>query len=141
MNTLPSGMFHGLHHINALDLSANNISHTIGAGSFANPDLAYVSLAYNKIEQVEPGAFGKSLDFVWLTGNNLTCVRLAGEEGALPSGAICEDEGVCGGKRGLAPLRTGVCSETMDRRYNTEECRWDGGDCDGGGALARRLRG
>ena len=43
------------------------------------------------------GAFSGSLEHAWLTGTNLTCVRLADVGvGALSSGAGCTDDGVCG---------------------------------------------
>ena len=45
---LPSATFRGLQRVTGIDVSANNISHPgIGAGTFANPDLAFVSLAHN----------------------------------------------------------------------------------------------
>ena len=128
---LPSETFRGLQRVTGIDVSANNISHPgIGAGTFANPDLAFVSLAHNPtLRSVEAGAFGESLEHVWLTGSNLTCARLAGADGALPSGAGCADEGVCGAVWGVAPLGNGFCDEKFDPRYNTAECLWDGGDC------------
>lgn len=128
---LPSETFRGLQRVTGIDVSANNISHPgIGAGTFANPDLAFVSLAHNPtLRSVEAGAFGESLEHVWLTGSNLTCARLAGADGALPPGAGCADEGVCGAVWGVSSHGNGVCDEKWDPRYNTAECLWDGGDC------------
>ena len=51
-------------------------------------------------------------------------------DGALPSGAGCTDEGVCSALYGVASLGSGACDEELDLRYNTAECRWDGGDCE-----------
>ena len=128
---LPSETFRGLQRVTAIDVSANNISHPgIGAGTFANPDLAFVSLAHNPtLRSVEAGAFGESLEHVWLTGSNLTCAWLAGADGALPREAGCADEGVCGAVFGVSVLGGGLCDEKWDLRYNTAECLWDGGDC------------
>ena len=78
---------------------------------------------------MEAGAFGESLEHVWLTGSNLTCARLAGVSGVLPSMAGCTDEGVCGGVGGVSLLRIGVCYERVDPQYNTAECLWGGGGC------------
>ena len=95
-----------------------------------NPDLAFVSLAQNPtLGSVEAGAFGESLEHVWLTGSNLTCAQLAGTDGALPQEAGCADEGVCGAVWGVAVVGDGICNEGTDRRYNTAGCLWDGGDC------------
>ena len=126
---LPSDTFNGLKSATGIDVSANNISHPIGAGTFALPDLAFVSLAHNPIQSMEAGAFDGSLEHAWLTGSNLTCAGLA-RAGGLPSGAGCTDEGVCGAVFAVAPIGNGVCDERADPQYNTAECLWDGGDCD-----------
>ena len=129
LQRIPNGAFHVLESVISIDISANNISHSIGEGTFANPDLAFVSLAHNAIRSIEAGAFGKSLEHVWLTGTNLTCAGLAGEDGALPSGAGCTDEGVCSAMWGVAALGDGWCDDAWEPLYNTAECQWDSGDC------------
>lgn len=88
-----------------------------------------MSLAYNHIWMAEAGAFGKSLEHIWLTGNNLTCSVIEGVDGALPSGAGCTDEGECSARGGVSWIGDGFCDEPFDSRYNTAGCLWDGGDC------------
>ena len=129
---LPSETFRGLQRVTGIDVSANNISHPgIGAGTFANPDLAFVSLAHNPtLRSVEAGAFGESLEHVWLTGSNLTCAGLASAAGALPSGAGCTDEGTCVSMWGLSDIGNGICDDFDDPLANSAECLWDGGDCE-----------
>ena len=130
LRSLPSETFCGLTELTSVDLSSNNISHFIRAGTFANPDLRFVSLANNAVPYVEAGAFGKSLEHVWLTGNNLTCTGLVGVDGALPRGAGCTDGGICGAIYGVASIGNGRCTANSDPLYSTVECLWDGGDCD-----------
>lgn len=134
IHTLPPETFRGLRRAVAIDVSSNEISR-IGAGTFAartNPNLAYVSLAHNPIRSAElEGAFGNALEHLWLTGSNLTCAELASAEGVLPRGAGCTQEVVCGGMWGVAPLASGICDADFDSQYDTQECLWDGGDCEG----------
>jgi hypothetical protein len=130
IQSIPSTTFRGLKGVVNIDISANNVSHPIEVGTFANPNLRFVSLAHNAIRSVEAGAFGKSLEHVWLTGNNLTCVGLAGVDGALPSDAGCTDEGTCDALFGIAYFGDESCDVHVDPRYNTAECMWDGGDCE-----------
>ena len=125
---ITSETFRGLKLATGIDVSSNNISHPTRAGTFANPDLAYVSLAHNAIGSVEAGAFGMSLEHVWLTGSELGCTDLA-DSGALPSGADCTDEGVCGSDFGVSALGNGYCDD-WDPLYNTAGCLFDGGDCE-----------
>ena len=81
--------------LNALDLSSNNISH-IDMGAFDLRRLEYVSLAHNDLSSVAAGVFGEALDTMWVTDNaNLTCDQVE-RSGALPSGANCVDDSVCG---------------------------------------------
>ena len=109
------------------DLSSNNVSHLIRAGTFSsNPNLRFVSLAHNAIRSVETGAFGKSLEHVWLTGNSLTCAELGG---LIPSGAGCTDESDCGAMNGVVDFGDGVCHGELDPPIDTAACLWDGGDC------------
>ena len=129
LQNLPSDTFHGLHRAIGIDVAGNNISGTIGAGTFTNPDLAFVSLAYNPVRSAEAGAFSEALEQVWLTGSNLTCARLAGVDRALPSEAGCIEGEVCDAGFGVALFRNDVCNSAWDERYNTAVCLWDGGDC------------
>ena len=133
LTNITTEAFRGLKHLIALDLSANNISHPIRSGTFVHSKgLAYVSLAFNEqVQSIEPGAFGKSLEHIWLTGcSNLTCAALERTDGALPRQASCTDKGSCDGVYGVASIGTGLCDEKFDPVYNTAECLWDGGECD-----------
>ena len=87
--------------------------------------------AHNAIQSVDAGAFGKSLEHLWLTGTNLTCAGLA-SSGVFPNGAGCTDETVCRAKWGIGWIGNGDCDDGTivgDPLYSTAECLWDGGDC------------
>jgi len=124
IHTLPSEFFRAMDSVVGIDVSSNNISGTISAGTFANPSLRYVSLAHNTIRHVEAGAFNELLDNVWLTGNNMTCPSLADVEDAR-----CTEEGVCDAVAGVANLGNGICEVLWDPGHMTAGCLWDGGDC------------
>ena len=94
-----------------------------------NKDLRFVSLSHNQLTRIESGAFGPSLDHVWLTANaNLTCAGAEGS-GVLPSGAACIDDGWCDAKWGVSRLRNSICDGFHDEAYESEECLRDAGDC------------
>ena len=57
-SSTPSETSSGLHSIIGIGVSVSNISHPAGAGTFANPELAFVSLAHNPIRSAEAGASG-----------------------------------------------------------------------------------
>ena len=114
--------------VTGIDLSRNEISF-VEAGALRTKDLRFVSLSHNQLTRIESGAFGHSLDHVWLTANaNLTCAGAEGS-GVLPSGAACIDDGWCDAKWGVANVGNGFCDETFDPLYNTEACLWDAGEC------------
>jgi len=110
----------------------NNAISKIEVGAFDLPRLEYVSLAANMIRSVPAGAFGAALDTVWLTDNaNFTC-RAMERGSALPSGASCVDDSVCGAKTGVtwlgaAPHTEKTCGAAWDPALGTAECLWDGG--------------
>ena len=119
IHSLPSETFRGLKRTVSIDVSSNNISLPIEAGVLP-PRLQYLSLATNDIDYVEPGAFGKGLAHVWVSGTNVSCAQLEGD--VLPQGAGCTDRGVCGAETGVTWMGNGICNAGYEPALDTEKC-------------------
>jgi hypothetical protein len=123
IRTLEAGVFDGVRTLRTIVLRDSPLS-SLRAGALARLDeLRNLFLdGTGELRVVEPGVFADTprLTNVWVAGSALNCTRLS-----LQVGVTCFDEEACD-MGWVTQIGNRICVQ----RYNTQECAWDGGDCE-----------